>query len=134
MIVNGVRLEPDLTGALFWPAYRVLAVADLHFEKGSSYAARAGLFLPPYDSRATLEALEAVVGRCRPDLVLCLGDSFHDGDAGHRLAEEDHSRILRLTQSRDWIWIAGNHDPELPDGLGRPAGRGDCHWASALPP
>jgi uncharacterized protein len=118
MIVNGVRLEADLTGALYWPDYRVLAVADLHFEKGTSYAARAGLFLPPYDSRATLDALEAVVARRTPDLVLCLGDSFHDAKAGGRLADEDRSRIRRLTGSRDWIWIAGNHDPELPDGLG----------------
>jgi DNA ligase-associated metallophosphoesterase len=118
MIVNGVRLEADLTGAVFWPEYRVLAVADLHFEKGTSYAARAGLFLPPYDSRATLEALDAVVTRRRPELVLCLGDSFHDGEAGSRLADEDRARIRRLTESREWIWIAGNHDPDLPEGLG----------------
>jgi DNA ligase-associated metallophosphoesterase len=118
MIVNGVRLEADLTGALYWPDYRILAVADLHFEKGTSYAGRAGLFLPPYDSRATLETLEAVIARRDPQIVMCLGDSFRDGRAGERLADDDRSRIRRLTQSRDWIWIAGNHDPELPDGLG----------------
>jgi hypothetical protein len=117
MIVNGVRLEADLTGALYWPDYRVLAVADMHFEKGTSYAARAGLFLPPYDSRATLDALETVVARRNPDLVLCLGDSFHDAKAGGRLAHEDRSRIRAMTGSRDWIWIAGNHDPARPDGL-----------------
>lgn len=118
MIVNGVRLEADHTGALYWPDYRVLAVADLHFEKGTSYAERAGLFLPPYDSRATLESLVDVVARRKPEIVLCLGDSFHDGKAGHRLAEEDRAHIQRLSEAHEWIWIAGNHDPELPEGLG----------------
>jgi len=118
MIVNGVRLEADLSGALYWPEYRVLAVADMHFEKGTSYAARAGLFLPPYDSRATIEALEDVVARHEPELVVCLGDSFHDSEAGGRLADDDRSRIRKLTAPRQWIWIAGNHDPDLPEGLG----------------
>jgi hypothetical protein len=118
MIVNGVRLEADRSGALHWPEYRVLAVADLHFEKGTSYAAKAGLFLPPYDSRATLEALEAAIEHYAPELVICLGDSFHDIHAGHRLADDDRGRIRRLTEKREWLWIAGNHDPELPEGLG----------------
>ncbi len=118
MIVNGVTLEVDLSGAVYWPEYRVLAVADLHFEKGTSYAPRAGLFLPPYDSRATLEALSDVIARREPEVVLCLGDSFHDTDAGQRIDDQDRTRIRQLTGSREWVWIAGNHDPELPQGIG----------------
>jgi len=30
----GERLMLDPDGALFWPAQKLLAVADLHFEKG----------------------------------------------------------------------------------------------------
>ena len=45
-------------GALYWPARRALLVADLHFEKGSWFAAR-GQMLPPYDSIATLQAIES---------------------------------------------------------------------------
>ena len=36
----GERLMLDPDGALFWPAQRLLAVADLHLEKGTAAAAR----------------------------------------------------------------------------------------------
>ena len=36
----------------------LLVVADLHLEKGSSFARR-GLLLPPYDTGATLPRLDA---------------------------------------------------------------------------
>ena len=46
--------------ALYWVAEQALVVADLHLEKASFYA-RGGQMLPPYDSRATLEALAGVM-------------------------------------------------------------------------
>ena len=52
----GQRLCGDSAGALYWPAERILVVADLHFEKGSSFARR-GVLLPPYDTAATLASL-----------------------------------------------------------------------------
>jgi metallophosphoesterase superfamily enzyme len=30
----------------------------------------------------------------------------------------DYSTLSALMQGRQWIWIAGNHDPALPHGLG----------------
>src|SRR3546814_10037271 len=47
-------------GALFWPARKALLIADLHLEKASFFA-RFGQMLPPYDSNATLAAIEALV-------------------------------------------------------------------------
>ena len=62
LVLNGAELYADLSGALYWPARRLLLVADLHLEKGSSYAKR-GQMLPPYDSRETLSRLaNAAVG------------------------------------------------------------------------
>ncbi len=115
--VNGVDLVADLSGALWWPGRRTLVVADLHLEKGSGFAAR-GALLPPYDTAATLGRLEAVVGRLRPDRVICLGDSFHDDGARARLPPSQAARISALTAAHDWLWIAGNHDPEPPDDWG----------------
>ena len=40
VVVAGVAILADPAGALYWPEERVLVVADLHLEKGSSYAAR----------------------------------------------------------------------------------------------
>jgi DNA ligase-associated metallophosphoesterase len=105
----------DPTGAAFWPARRVLIVADLHFEKGSSLASR-GALLPPYDSRATLERLTRLVRLYRPAKVIALGDSFHDREAAGRLSKEDRSKIEAIAREAPFIWITGNHDP-LPTGL-----------------
>ena len=51
--VASVTLLADPAGVLYWPEEGLLVVADLHFEKGSSYARR-GVLLPPYDTAATL--------------------------------------------------------------------------------
>ena len=112
--LNGARLLADPAGALVWPEHRLLVVADLHLEKGSSFAVR-GRFLPPYDTAATLRSLAAAIERHEPERVICLGDSFHDEDAGARLGSGDGARLRALTAGRAWIWIAGNHDP-LPPG------------------
>lgn len=114
--VAGVSLHADLSGALWWDDERLLVVSDLHLEKGSSYAAR-GTLLPPFDTIATLGRLTAVIARTNPRTVIALGDSFHDRDAHTRLSGDDRAAIAGLQVGRDWLWIAGNHDP-APRGVG----------------
>lgn len=116
MVLNGVELFAEPSGALWWPAAATLIVADLHLEKGTSYAQR-GVLLPPYDTRSTLDRLAAAIGP-RVERVICLGDSFHDGDGPERLSPSDASALRELVERHDWIWIAGNHDPILPAMLG----------------
>lgn len=111
----GETLKALPEGALFWPAPSLLIVSDLHFEKGSSFAAR-GRFLPPYDTGATLSRLEALIKAWQPERVIALGDSFHDDGAETRMAARDADRINALVAATDWTWIAGNHDP-LPSGF-----------------
>src|SRR3954469_5205743 len=115
--IAGVTMVADLSGALFWEDERLLVVSDLHLEKGSSFARR-GVLLPPYDTAATLGRLAAVIMRHDPRTVIALGDSFHDRDAHERLSEPDRDAVTAMQARRDWIWIAGNHDPALPDDLG----------------
>jgi DNA ligase-associated metallophosphoesterase len=115
--IAGVTLLADLSGAFFWESERLLIVSDLHLEKGSSYAAR-GVLLPPYDTVATLARLGAVIARHDPRSVIALGDSFHDRRAHERLAPADREAVAALQARRDWIWIAGNHDPALPREIG----------------
>ena len=110
-------LVTDTSGALFLPEHDTLVVSDLHFEKGSAFAAR-GVHLPPYDTRSTLFRLQRLIERYRPGTVVSLGDSFHDGGAGVRIARADADAIRTLTGSTRWIWITGNHDPEPPRDLG----------------
>jgi uncharacterized protein len=115
--LNGETLLLDASGALYWPAEKALIFSDLHFEKASSYARR-GTFLPPYDTRETIARMRAVIGRFLPSLVIALGDSFHDREAGDRLGDEEFDQLQALAVGRDWIWIVGNHDPEIPARLG----------------
>ena len=115
--VNGETLLLDRCGAAFLPAHGALVFADLHFEKGSSYA-RGGQFLPPYDSRATLLRMAQAIARHRPARVIALGDSFHDRDAADRLGEDERGLLQSLGKTADFVWIAGNHDPHPPSWLG----------------
>ena len=115
--VAGAAFVADPAGALYWPEPGLLAVADLHLEKGSSFAAR-GVLLPPYDTAATLGRLTRLIARYAPRLVVALGDSFHDRDGPARIADADRATLRALQRGREWIWIAGNHDPEPAAGLG----------------
>ena len=113
----GETVALDPAGALWIPSSRTLVVADLHLEKGSSFAKRQ-VFLPPYDTEATLRALSLVIARRDPGCVICLGDSFHDSAASGRLTAGASGLIRQLQHGREWIWICGNHDPQAPAGLG----------------
>jgi uncharacterized protein len=113
----GTACALDLSGALYLPDEATLVVADLHLEKGSSFARR-GSLLPPYDTRTTLAMLAAVIARYAPRRIVALGDSFHDVGGPDRLDGADAQALAALQIGREWIWIAGNHDPELPAQIG----------------
>jgi len=111
--VNGESLLLDACGAAFSPAYSTLMFADLHLEKGSSYA-RTRQFLPPYDSADTLRRMAQAIARHKPARVIALGDSFHDRDAAARLGVPERALLEALGCAAHFTWIAGNHDPHPP--------------------
>jgi DNA ligase-associated metallophosphoesterase len=116
--LKGVSALADADGVLFLPDFATLIVSDLHFEKGSAYAAR-GQLIPPYDTRSTLRRLAACIARHRPELVIALGDSFHDLGADGRIDGEDAAALQALVASvASWVWIEGNHDPAPPPRFG----------------
>jgi DNA ligase-associated metallophosphoesterase len=114
--VAGVAFAGDALGGLYWDDERLLVVSDLHLEKGSSFARR-GSLLPPYDTADTLARLARLVDLYAPRVVVALGDSFHDREGAGRLGVEDRAALAQLQRGRDWIWIAGNHDPDPPQHL-----------------
>jgi hypothetical protein len=125
----GEVLTADPSGALWWAEKRLLAVADLHFEKGSAFAARTGQMLPPYDTHATLARLGEVVARLEPKTIVCLGDNFHDGEGPARLDASAKQAIAALMRRRRFVWIEGNHDAASALVLG-----GECARELALGP
>lgn len=116
IVIAGETALCDPRGALFFPDLQLLTVSDLHLEKGSSYARR-GQLLPPYDTKATLEKLASVVADYRPKTIVSLGDSFHDGGGAGRMPGQFRDMLVEQMLGRDWIWVAGNHDPDAPADL-----------------
>ncbi|MCR5878760.1 ligase-associated DNA damage response endonuclease PdeM [Phenylobacterium sp. J367] len=114
--VGSARVMLRASGAMYLEISRTLVVADLHLEKGSSYAAR-GQMLPPYDTRETLGRLEAEVAALSPAAVILLGDTFHDRRSEERLAADDAQRLRDLAGRTRLIWVIGNHDADGPQRL-----------------
>lgn len=104
-------------GALWIAEAKTLIVSDLHLEKGSSFALR-GQMLPPYDTHAALMKIEALIARLAPDIIVSLGDSFHDGGGVARMGSADRARLQGMIARCDWIWVEGNHDGRAPETLG----------------
>ena len=128
----GHRLMLDPAGALWWPEQGLLAVADLHFEKGSACAMR-GHLIPPWDTRATLERLAVLLQRYSPKIVLALGDSFHDNGGASRLMAADSVSLAAMAASHQFVWLLGNHDPLPPDNIGGVATESWGMWRTHIP-
>jgi DNA ligase-associated metallophosphoesterase len=104
-------------GALWIGEAKALVVSDLHLEKASSFALR-GQMLPPYDTHATLTRVAALIDALAPDIVVSLGDSFHDGAGVARLDPRDRTLLQNMIGRCDWVWVEGNHDGRAPETLG----------------
>src|SRR4051812_27702827 len=132
---GGHELLLDPLGAAVWPAAELVAVADLHLEKGSA-AAACGSLVPPWDTAATLDRLAALLHRWRPAIVVALGDSFHDGAGFGRMRHGDAARLQAMAATARFVWVLGNHDPAPASGLAGEAaecwdfgGLAFCHQA-----
>jgi len=114
--LGGVTLRPDLSGALHVPELQALIISDLHLEQGTSLAKR-GIRVPPYDTRITISTLENVIARFKPQRLIFLGDSFHDGDGEARVEDDLMARLHAVAGTHECFWICGNHDPLPPKHL-----------------
>lgn len=111
------RFIVDGCGVLFWPKHELLIFSDLHFEKGS-FLTQFAHPLPRFDTRETLKRMQGLIAEYMPKQVICLGDSFHDGNAHKRMQSDDIMAINELIASvESWLWILGNHDPDIPQSL-----------------
>lgn len=110
-ILAGARLTALGSGALWWAEHRLLCVSDLHLGKSERHARRGGSALPPYETRDTLQRLEAALKETGAQTLVCLGDSFDDDAASRSLPAAEMAQLSSLMRHRRWIWVEGNHDP-----------------------
>jgi uncharacterized protein len=118
----GETLIARPAGTLWWPARRLLTVADLHLGKSGRMARRTGTLLPPYETADTLARLAAEVVATDPVTVVALGDSFDDNACLAEAAPDTRDALAALARGRGWVWVAGNHDPLPPDLEGEATG------------
>lgn len=110
ILLSGATVRARPSGALWWEGAGLLAVSDLHLGRAARGALHGGALLPPYETAATLDRLEAEIHALAPRVVVSLGDGFDDGGAEARLDSGARARLITLMAGRRWVWIAGNHD------------------------
>ena len=100
--------------ALYWPARRLLVIADIHFGKAASFRAQ-GVPVPRGTTTQNLDALDALLAAYETGEIVFLGDFLH-ARAAHApatlaamLAWRTRHHGLRLTLVR------GNHDLRAGD-------------------
>ncbi|MBJ57152.1 MAG: phosphoesterase [Rickettsiales bacterium] len=99
-------------GSIFWNKNKTLILGDLHLEK-SSYFAKLGNFLPPYDSIQTLARLNSKIRDLDVKKIILLGDIFHDVKGYSRLRKVAFNKLDKICKDLKVIWIIGNHDGQL---------------------
>ena len=109
-------LKIQNNGTIFWPKKSISIISDLHLEK-SSYFAKKGLFVPPYDSYETLLELNKNLINNEIKIVVILGDFFHDNNGYKRLNQKSKLILKEIISNYKVIFIKGNHDNllEIPN-------------------
>jgi DNA ligase-associated metallophosphoesterase len=107
-----IELLPD--PAVWWPAERVLFVADLHLGKAATYRAL-GQPVPGGTTHENLARLDRLVGRHDPGEIVFLGDFLHAAEARtpQLLAAVEAWRERHATLK--CTLVRGNHDSRAGD-------------------
>lgn len=92
--------------AVFWPAQKILLLADLHLGKVNHFR-KAGIPVPSRANDRNIELLLDLVTITRPERVICLGDLFHS----HYNPEwEVFGEVVRHFKGILFELVLGNHD------------------------
>ena len=98
------ELSPDK--ALYWPAKKILMVADLHLGKINHFR-MSGVAVPARANDTNTTMLIDLVNRYRPERVIFLGDLFHS----HYNPEwEVLGQVVRHFTHCSFELVMGNHD------------------------
>ncbi|MFT4174920.1 MAG: ligase-associated DNA damage response endonuclease PdeM [Rhodocyclaceae bacterium] len=102
-----VHLLPER--AVYWPAKRMLLVADVHLGKSSVFRHH-GIAVPAGTTADNLVRLDACLARCCVDRLLCLGDLSHarGGHTPRVLAQWAQWRARHASMQVELV--LGNHD------------------------
>ncbi len=94
---------------VFWPARRMLIMADPHFGKAALFR-RHGIALPAGTTAADLQNLETAITATGAERVLILGDMVHAREATDEVTIAQIGRWQRRQKRLKWCLVRGNHD------------------------
>lgn len=105
MLLGGVHLMPDLSGALVCPKERLVAVSDPIGDWSIRQA--------PALAAEAVKRLASLLRQRRPAKLVWLGDALPNLLAAGTLAKREADEIARQCQALQWHWVAES----LPAGL-----------------
>lgn len=112
--VAGEALQLLPERAVFWPAGRLLLVADAHFGKAASFRAQ-GVPVPGGTTAETLARLDAAVARCGASRIAFLGDFLHSRQGRVPATLEALAAWRRRQLDLELLLVRGNHDARAGD-------------------
>ena len=105
MLLAGIHLMPDLSGALVCPKERLVAVSDPIGDWNTRQA--------PALAAEALKRLGSLLRQRRPAKLVWLGDALPNLLAAGKLAKREADEVARQCQAVEWHWVAES----LPAGL-----------------
>lgn len=112
--ISEERLHLLAQRAVYWPARRMLIIADIHFGKAASFRAK-GVPVPQGTTTANLAELDGLLATHDVCHVLFLGDFLH-AKAAHAQSTLDAIRRWRLRHPMLILTLVrGNHDSHAGD-------------------
>jgi DNA ligase-associated metallophosphoesterase len=100
--------------ALWWPARRMLFIADLHLGKAASFRAQ-GHPVPAGTTRGNLDRLVTLLRRHAPDELVVLGDFLHAPEALTPSVQAALGDWRREFPALRATLVRGNHDRRAGD-------------------
>jgi len=112
--VAGERLLLLPEKAVYWPAEKMLIVADIHFGKAAAFRAL-GVPVPRGTTTENLEGLDALIDAHGAEHIVFLGDFLH-ARAAHASATQQAMLAWRERRSDLHLTLVrGNHDKHAGD-------------------
>jgi len=105
-VIAGEELILHPYKAIYWPAEKVLFLADLHLGKATHFR-KSGIAVPAAVEENNLEKLTALFLDFKPERVLFLGDLFH---SDYNSNWEEFGLLISQFDKISFELVPGNHD------------------------
>jgi DNA ligase-associated metallophosphoesterase len=110
----GERLILIAQKALYWPAQRMLVIADIHFGKAAAFRSL-GVPVPRGTTTENLAALDVLVAEYGAAQIVFLGDFLHARAAHARATQAALLDWRRRNAALGLTLVRGNHDRHAGD-------------------